>query len=186
MKIEFRNYARAVSVLKNQGVLAYPTESCFGLGCDPMSSSAVKRLLTMKKRAQSMGVILVASELEQLIPYLDSSAILLLDKPLSAWPGPVTWILPASKNTPDWITGRHSGVAVRISNHPVVRKLCKHFKGAVVSTSANPHGMPAAQNALQTAHYFGPLVDYILPGITGGDSKPSRIMDGKTGNIIRH
>ena len=184
--IEPVNYTKAVTLLRANGVIAYPTESCFGLGCNPKSASAVQRILKMKRRQQSMGVILVGGNLDHILPYLDNSAIPLLDKAMLTWPGPVTWILPAAKCVPHWITGQHQGLAVRISNHPGVKKLCHRFNGAIVSTSANPHGMPSARNSQQTAYYFGKKVDYILSGITSGNSRPSKIMNGETGLVLRN
>src|SRR5687768_5096358 len=136
----------AATALQTGGVIAYPTEAVWGLGCDPRDEDAVLRLLAIKQRAVDKGLILIASHLDQLRPFLNLAAVPAenLAAVLARWPGPHTWVMPASAAAPRWITGAQDGIAVRISAHPLVIELCNAYGGALVSTSANRAGQPAA------------------------------------------
>ena len=136
----------AAAALQTGGVIAYPTEAVWGLGCDPRDEAAVLRLLAIKQRAVDKGLILIASQYEQLRPFLDITAVPTerLAEVLASWPGPHTWVMPAAIGAPRWITGAHAGIAVRITAHPLVIELCNAYGGALVSTSANRAGQPAA------------------------------------------
>lgn len=171
--------------MRDGGVAAYPTEACFGLGCDPRDARAVRRILSLKRRSPHQGLILAAATLVQLRPYLDPSAASLLHEPLATWPGPVTWILPASRFTPRWITGAHDSVAVRVSACRDVVSLCRAFGGAIVSTSANPHGAPPARTVHDVRRYFGRRIDALVIGRVGGLANPTEIRDAATGAVLR-
>lgn len=175
----------AVDVLNNGGIIAYPTEAVYGLGCDPRNEAALHRLLEIKGRQSAKGLILIAASLEQLKPYMAE-----LDKEteqelLASWPGPVTWLVPAKDSVSTNLRGEHTSIAVRVTNHPLVQQLCNLFAGAIVSTSANPAGKEAARNAEQVKDYFDDLLDVIVEGNTGGLNKPSEIRDALTKKIIR-
>ncbi|OCG10179.1 L-threonylcarbamoyladenylate synthase TsaC [Gilliamella sp. wkB178] len=173
--------------LLNKGkVLAYPTEAVFGLGCDPDCESAVLQILALKQRNIEKGLILIASHYQQLIPYIDESAITNEQKhqALASWPGPVTWVFPKNKNTPYFLTGKFASIAVRITDHPVVINLCNLFGKPLVSTSANLSAHEPCRTANEVAKQFGKHFP-ILQGETGKRSQPSEIRDIKTGQIIR-
>ena len=176
----------AVEALHNGGVIAYPTESCFGLGCDPECETAVAQIVRLKQRALEQGVLLVASSESQIAAWISTEAWQYIEQPRATWPGPFTWIFPAAPDTPDWITGSRDTIAIRISAHPLVQQLCHAYGGAIVSTSANPHGQPAAISFEQTRHYFPKGIDVLLPGNIGTDARPSQIQDARTGTILRH
>jgi L-threonylcarbamoyladenylate synthase len=173
-------------VLQAGGVIAYPTEAVYGLGCDPWSATAVA-LLAIKQRPAHKGLILVAADQAQLDPFVDWSSLPAGRRPavLASWPGPVTWLLPAHPGVPGWLRGRHASIAVRVSAHPVVRDLCSCFGGALVSTSANRAGMPPARSALTVERTLGGAVDYLLHGDLGGLTRPTEIRDGSTGEVVR-
>ena len=177
----------AATALQTGGVIAYPTEAVWGLGCDPHDEEAVLRLLAAKQRSVDKGLILIASHLDQLRPYLDIAAMPTdrLADVLASWPGPHTWVMPASAESPRWITGRHHGIAVRISAHAQVIGLCDAYGGALVSTSANRTGQPAprVREALDPALLI--VVDGVLSGETGGLAAPTVIRDALTGVAIR-
>lgn len=177
----------AALLLKRGGVVAYPTEAVWGLGCDPRNEAAVLRLLAIKQRTVDKGLILVASHLEQLRPFLDIAAVPAerLAEVLATWPGPHTWIMPASRAAPRWITGTHAGIATRISAHPGVVALCEAFGGALVSTSANLSGRPAPQARAALEPDLLHALDGVVAGETGGLSRPSSIHDAITGSAIR-
>jgi L-threonylcarbamoyladenylate synthase len=179
--------ATAVPLLRRGGVLAYPTEAVWGLGCDPRDRGAVLRLLEIKQRPVDKGLILVAASLDQLKPWVDFSALAgaRLAETLASWPGPHTWILPTDATVPAWVRGAHDGIAVRVSAHPVVVALCEGFGGALVSTSANLSGAPAprTRDALDPALLA--MIDGVLEGRTGGLENPTRIRDARSGDILR-
>ncbi|MGH6977933.1 MAG: Sua5/YciO/YrdC/YwlC family protein, partial [Brevundimonas sp.] len=136
--------AEAAIALHAGGVIAYPTEAVWGLGCDPFDEAAVLRLLAIKQRPVDKGLILIAASVTQLDGLADWDALpdARRDDVLASWPGPHTWIMPATARVPRWITGVHDGVAMRVSAHPVVIALCDAFGGVLVSTSANPAAAP--------------------------------------------
>lgn len=174
----------AARLLRNGGVLAYPTEAVFGLGCDPLNPLAIEALLALKERAPEKGFILIAARIEQLLPYVQLDEAM-LNKVTASWPGPYTWIVPAVPHLPDWISGGRDTVAVRVSAHPLVRALCDAFDGALISTSANRSGVPAARSALQVRTRLSHAPDMILHGPLGGLARPTPIQDARTGSQIR-
>ena len=177
----------AATVLQTGGVVAYPTEGVWGLGCDPRDQEAVLRLLAIKQRTVDKGLILIASHLDQLRPFLDIAAMPIdnLAAVLASWPGPHTWIMPASSDAPQWITGVHAGIAVRISAHAPVIELCNAFGGALVSTSANLSGQPAPRTRMGLDPVLLRQVEGVLHGETGGRSAPTVIHDAITGAALR-
>lgn len=176
---------RAARTLRAGGVIAYATESVWGLGCDPMQQDAVERVLEIKRRDPGKGLILIAADWQQLAPWLvDLSAqeTALLQ---STWPGPVTWLVPVPADFPHWLRGRHDSIALRVSAHPGVQALCLAFGGALVSTSANRAGKQAARSALRVRQSLGDELDFIMPGRVGGAPRPSEIRDLSSQRIVR-
>ena len=172
-------------VVAKGGLIAYPTEAVFGLGCNPYDASAVARLLAVKRRPVSKGLIVLASDFAQLEPLLAPLSDQLLDTVTATWPGPVTWLLPARPEVPNWLRGTHDSIAVRVTDHPGSRALCEAFGGAIVSTSANPATLPPARNPLKVRSYFGNAPVMILHGPLGGRAQPSEIRDGRSGRLVR-
>ncbi len=171
--------------LHRGGVIAYPTESVFGLGCDPLNEEAVRRLLAIKRRHPGKGVILIADCFERLQPYLGAIPRHRLDEVLRHWPGPHTWLLPAAPWVPAWLTGRHTTLAMRVTAHPVAAALCRAAGMPLVSTSANLSGRPPARSPLQTRLRCGPGIDMVLHGETGGLRQPTPIRDALSGARLR-
>jgi len=176
---------RASHVMHAGGVIAYPTEAVWGLGCDPFDRDASLRLLALKRRSAARGLILVAASEQQLEWLLTDLTDEQRRQLSSTWPGPTTWIIPHQGRVPSWVCGQHRGVAVRVSAHTVVRQLCQAFAGPVVSTSANPTGAQAATERYQVLRYFGSQLDDIVPGSVGRDLRPSTIRDLSTGAVVR-
>lgn len=176
---------KAVRALRRGGVIAYPTEGVWGLGCDPFDPEAVATLLELKQREVDKGLILVAAAIEQFEPYLRVLTPAQRELLTCSWPGPQTWIVPHGSTLPGWITGYKPGVALRVSTHPVVVALCRCYGGAIVSTSANPAGRPPARNALKVHGYFGKKLDYVLHGKLGNQIGPTPIRDLINGSLLR-
>jgi L-threonylcarbamoyladenylate synthase len=173
---------RAGRILRSGGVVAYPTEGVFGLGCMPDDVDAVIRILSIKKRSPALGLVLIASDTEQLEDWADLPE----SKELESSPDrPVTWIVPAKQGVPYWITGEHPGIAVRITTHAIARALCDAADSALVSTSANVAGSPPVRSAYVLRRRFGCLVDCIVPGRCGPATGPSEIRELKSGKVIR-
>lgn len=176
---------RAVEVLKQGGVIAYPTEAVFGLGCDPRDESALRRILDIKQREAEKGLILIAATYEQLRPYLQPLDTETENRILASWPGAVTWIVAARDEVSTSLKGKHDSLAVRVTDHPMVIELCNRFGGAIVSTSANPAGKPPARTASQVKDYFNESLDFIVDAPTGGRDRPSEIRDSRSQAVIR-
>jgi L-threonylcarbamoyladenylate synthase len=171
--------------VRSGGVIAYPTEAVFGLGCDPADEDAVRRILRIKGRDAAKGLILIASDLEQLLPYIGVLPPGRERQILASWPGPVTWIVPVRADVPAWLSGGRQTLAVRVTAHPVAAALCRACAGALVSTSANRSGHAPARTALQLRLRLGAAVDYLVPGRVGTQAKPTRILDARSGALIR-
>jgi len=178
-------YQRAIASLESGGIIAYPTEAVYGIGCDPFNSEACHKILTLKQRSQSKGVILIASDWEQIEPLVACIDTQRLKEIQKTWPGPYTWIFPRTQLVPDWISGEHDTIAVRVTAHPIVSRLCKQYGKPIVSTSANIGGQMPAKDNLEVFRIFGEAIDYILPGRVGDLQKPTEIRNAINNQILR-
>ena len=172
---------KALADLKLGKVIAYPSEGVWGLGCDPKNEEAVFKLLKLKNRPKSKGLILVGSNIEQMKSYIDIKKY--KAKLMSRWPGPHTWIVP-TKETPDWIRGKYDSVALRVSDHPTIIKICDEFKGAIVSTSANTQGEKPLITKQEVEKNFKDL--NIVEGVLGALNRSTPIQDVVTNTWIRY
>jgi L-threonylcarbamoyladenylate synthase len=179
------SFSNAVKVLKEGGVIAYPTESCFGLGCDPRDHSAIRRILRIKRRSKSKGLILVSDNFSRFRPFVTGIPETTQEMVLASWPGPNTWCLPTRPGVSSWLKGGYETLAVRVSKDRTIRSICSVAEMAIVSTSANRFGKPSLRTYEQVIVALGADVDYVVPGITGLQNSPSTIRDGLTGKVIR-
>ncbi len=175
----------AVRVVRTGGVIAYPTESCYGLGCDPGNKVAINRILALKSRSKLKGLILVADQPQKFNPYIVWPEEPLYGQILASWPGPITWLLPKQATVTSLLSGQHLTLAVRVSAHPLVRALCGQMENPLVSTSANPEGKNPAKTAGEVAAYFEPDIDFVVQGTIGASDRPSQIVDASSGKVIR-
>ncbi len=185
--IRHHRIRRAALAIAGGGVVAYPTEAVWGLGCDPLDDRAMARILQLKGRKMTKGVILIAADLAQAEPYIDMDQLDDAARHRLSTPGekPITWVVPAGPLAPPWITGGRDTLALRVTRHPVAAALCRVAGTPLVSTSANPQGRLPARNAMMVQRYFrGRLAD-ITPGAVGRAAKPSEIRDIHTGQIFR-
>lgn len=177
---------RAADLMWNGGIIAYPTEAVWGLGCAPDNADAVYKLLMLKKRDIEKGLILVAADEDMLAPYLAPLSSEQRATLSASWPGPNTWLIPDVNDlVPEWIKGQYSSVAFRVTANPLVAGLCRAYGGPIVSTSANPQGLAPAMHQWKVRRYFGDNLSMITPGAVGGNAKPSVIRDLLTGQTIR-
>lgn len=172
---------RAVEVLGRGGVIAYPTEGIYGLGCLPDMPGAVRRVLALKQRDASKGLILIASTGDQFEGWIDDAITLPDPDPAH----PVTWLVEPGPLADPALRGTHATLAVRITTNPVAAALCEAIDSPLVSTSANVSGRPTARNAWVLRRHFAQQVDYIVPGPCGPVVGPSEIRDFRTGKILR-
>ncbi len=175
----------AVRALDNGGVIAYPTEGVYGLGCRPTNLDAIERLLRIKRRSWRKGLLLIAASLEQLAPFVTIPDDGLREEILASWPGPVTWVLPARAEAPALLTGGRNTLAVRVTDHAVSRALCLQAGTPLISTSANRAGGPPLLSARAVRRALGDDIDYVLAGALGGLERPTAIRDGLTGAYLR-
>jgi len=174
----------AIKVLREGGIIAYPTEGVWGLGCDPFNETAVLRLLKIKKRKIEKGLILIAADWGQVkaLVKVNLSKCAIIKKNCQ---DPITWIFPATKKVPFWVCGGLDSVAVRVIVHPLARRLCQKFGGPIVSTSANLAGKSPAKNLRQLRKQFAWKVDCVVSGQVGTLKKPTQIRDVGTNELIR-
>ena len=177
--------AGAANLIRLGGVVAYPTEACFGLGCDPKDRRAIQRILELKSRPAGMGMIVIAHCIEALLPYLLIKSESILDEPIKSWPGPNTWIFPASAEASKYLCTNKCTIAVRVTAHPIAAQLCSLAKGAIVSTSANRHGRLPLRDFGMVCRQMGTKLDWVVRGPIGTQRKPTQIRDAQTGRVLR-
>jgi L-threonylcarbamoyladenylate synthase len=170
--------------LRRGGIIAYPTESCYGLGCDPRNPRALQRLIRLKGRSAAKGMLLIADRFKRLKPFVRPLHAADLARMQHSWPGPVTWVAPASNACPPLLTGGRPTIAVRVTAHPVAAQLCRSLGMALVSTSANKSGKKPAKTAAECRRIFGARVR-VIAGRIGRRRRPSTLIDLATGNILR-
>lgn len=174
-----------VGALRRGEVIAYPTEGVWGLGCDPDNRAAVERLLALKQRDWRKGLILIASHYRALEKYVEPPSEAACEAAFASWPGPATWIFPASAHCPKWLSGGRDTIAVRVTAHSGAAALCKAWGGALVSTSANRSGQPPAMSIEAVRAQFPNQLGAVLPGPLGGQAGPTPIRDLLTGELLR-
>lgn len=175
---------KAYQHIKNGGVIAYPTEYCYGLGCDPFNRKAIDKVLKLKRRSKVRGLIVIAGEIKQLkslIKPLKQKAYDDIDK---YWPGPFSLILETKKNVPYNLIGRHKKIAVRVTKHQLVKQLCQFIQMPLVSTSANISGYKPIKTYREGKKQFGEST-LVLPGLTNFAKNPSTIIDWSTKKTLR-
>ena len=185
MKAYSNNLIKQISRhIRHGGVIAYPTESCFGLGCDPFNRQAIAKILKIKARSKAKGLIVIAgreTQLNQLLIPLSSKDKLGFKK---YWPGPFSLILAASSKVPKNLIGANPRIAVRVTQHQLVQQICSTLNLPLVSTSANKSGHKAIRSYRECVRQFGSQV-LVLPGLINFAKQPSTIIDWATREIIR-
>jgi len=175
----------AAEVIREGGVVAYPVEACFGLGCDPRNRAALRRILRIKRRPRAMGLIVIADRVSRLAPLVTTFDVACRAAMLASWPGRHTWLLPAAPAASRWLRGDHASIAVRVTAHRPAAQLCRLARRALVSTSANRSGRRMLRSAEAVRREFGGEVDFVLDGRIGGAGAPSVIRDAGSGAVLR-
>jgi len=193
--------ARAgATLLRHHGVVAYPTEGVWGLGCMPGSTQALNRILALKGRAQAKGMILVAGDERFFAPLLEGLPVPALRLFRASAGEHITWLVPwRGRLLSSWcgrvcaprkilspiVRGASDHVAIRLSMHPVIAALTRSTGTPIISTSANPAGRAPARSAFDVRRYFRNSLDAIVPGSLGNAAGPSEIRDLLTGAVVR-
>lgn len=175
----------AIPHLQHGGIIAYPTESVYGLGCDPHNTAALQRLLDLKQREWHKGLILIAADFTQLSPFILPLTPEISQRVLAVSPRAVTWLLPVRPQVSELLRGNSEKIAVRVTTHPLAAALCQAWGGALVSTSANISTQAPAKTATEVQQIFGNSIDYIIDGAVGNNPRPSEIRDALTDQILR-
>ncbi|MCC2625770.1 MAG: threonylcarbamoyl-AMP synthase [Burkholderiales bacterium] len=170
--------------IKNGGVIAYPTESCYGFGCDPFNYKAIKQILKIKRRDKAKGLIIIAASVDQLNQLIAPISANDKNKLKEYWPGFYSLLMPTTDKTLSILGGKHKTLAVRVSKHDLVRQICSFINMPIVSTSANYSGHKSIKTYRECVKQFGKKV-LVLPGNTNFAKKPSTIIDWKTGKTLR-
>ena len=180
------NIQLACQALKQGNIIAYPTEAVWGLGCDPYNETAVDKILRLKDRSINKGLILIGGSEDQFERLLSGLSIEHRDTLDASWPGHITWLVPdPDQLIPQWIKGSYKSVAIRVSAHPVVQKLCSTFAGPLVSTSANMAGEEGIRSRIILEDKFADNIAWIVDGEIGQAAKPSEMRELFSGTIIR-
>jgi L-threonylcarbamoyladenylate synthase len=182
-----RDIKQAVTAFEQGGLLAYPTEAVFGVGCDPDNEQALQKLLALKKRPAEKGLILLAGSYQQLIPYIDDTSLTNAQRELilSRWPDGITQVMPKKPNLSPLLSGRFDTIAVRVTSQQNVVDLCQQTGKPIVSTSANLTGEIPALTWQELDPKLVAKLDFIVKGKTLGFDKPSTIIDAFTGETFR-
>lgn len=185
MKADERNVSLAAKIVKKGGIVVYPTDTVYGLGCNPFYETAVQKIKKIKRRNNNPLPIL-AYDIENVerIAILNGRAKKIAKR---IWPGPITLVTPKRKNLPDSITSRLNSVAVRIPNNQIVLRLIKLCGGLLVGTSANISGANSPTTAIEANKQIGDKVDIVLddgPTSLGEESTVISLIEDKV-KILR-
>jgi len=170
--------------IRNSGIIIYPTETVYGLGCDPGDQQAVKNLNIIKQREKHSGFLLLASSLDQLSDYITTPDQKAIDTINSA-NVPTSWITSAEKNAPPWLISPDGTIGFRITTHVVTKKLCEQLGHPITSTSANIKGGKPVSNTLQCHQQLTGAFDYLLTSNMQRSETPSVIRILSTGQQLR-
>lgn len=188
------------TALKQGKLIAYPTESVWGIGCDAFNEQAVQHLLTLKNRPIEKGLIVLTANTHLIQPFLADLPNARRDEILASWESTqtqaTTWLFPLPDHLPapipTWITGNHDSLAIRVIRHPIIAQICQELAdddnpyGFLVSTSCNPSTSPPATNLAIAMDYFGDNDDVVfIKGDTLGYLSPSQIRCATSGHMIR-
>ncbi|ORU92671.1 MAG: tRNA threonylcarbamoyladenosine biosynthesis protein RimN [Cycloclasticus sp. symbiont of Bathymodiolus heckerae] len=176
---------RFVETLHQGGLVAYPTEAVFGLGCDPFNVDAVSKLLALKSRSLSKGLILITADFSQVSSYIKALPESVMSKIHDVNQEPTTWLLPAKESVPKWLTGDHETLGIRFIQHGLAKELCTLAGMPLVSTSANISGCEPVRTACHARLKFHSKGVHIINGCVGGAQNPSRIINPLLNKQIR-
>lgn len=174
----------AAHIISHGGIIAYPTETVYGLGCDIYNAAAVEKINLIKQRPRNKQFILLAGNIDQIKPLIKISDE--EESIIKSTTVPTSWIIDASPNAPEWLTDNNNTLTIRISTSHLVKKLCHILGHAIISTSANISGKKPAKTSLDLHMAFHNKVHKILASSNELSGKPSKIIQLCNNRVIRH
>ncbi len=183
LRADWISLREAVDTIRKGYIVAYPTETFYGLGVDPFNRKALERLFALKGRERGKPVPVLVPDLETLewiVEEIPKTGRRLIDR---FWPGPLTIVFKARPEVPDLLTGGTGKIGVRISSHPVAAKLLEYLDGPLTTTSANPSGKGSPLTAGEVEDYFGEKVAIIIDGGRLKGRKGSTVVDVTGGGL---
>jgi L-threonylcarbamoyladenylate synthase len=174
----------AIKTLQSGGVIAYPTESVFGLGCDASNLKAVAKILSIKKRSYKKGLILLVSDIQQAFPYINQLSQAQIKKINEKNSRATTWLIEKNNMLSPLLSGKHLKLAVRVTSHPIAKILCESINRPIVSTSCNLNGKPTSVKTCVVRNKNKINIDGVLSGVCSGQ-QASRIIDLETMKVFR-
>jgi len=175
----------AIATIRQGGVIAYPTEGVYGLGCDANNQAALNKILAIKQRPMEKGMICLAADWQAFADWITKIPSERQKEIAASWPGAITWLCPATTKVPALVKGNSNKVAIRISAHPIAHALCQQSETLIVSTSANLTGHPPCRSAAEVSAQLGDKIDYLIDGPLGGRQTPTPIRDALSGEYLR-
>jgi L-threonylcarbamoyladenylate synthase len=179
-----RDIEQAVSVLRAVGLVAFPTETVYGLGADASNAAAVRRIFEVKGRPASHPVIVHIADGVQLANWARDIPEAARRLALKFWPGPLTVILKRARGVSDEVTGGQDTVALRVPSHPMAQQLLARFGGGIAAPSANRHGRVSATTAEHVRREFGAAIECVLDGGAAEVGIESAIVDLSGGKAV--
>ncbi|MFN2493831.1 MAG: L-threonylcarbamoyladenylate synthase [Pyrinomonadaceae bacterium] len=178
---------QAASIVSAGGVIAFRTDTFYGLGADPFNQSAVQRIRELKGREDAKPILLLISDLSELDRFIAAQSKSFRAVTERFWPGPLTLVGTARPELPEELTSGTNTVGVRLPKDDSVRQLVRACGGSLTATSANTTGHPAARSADDVANYFPQGIDLIVDGGEVSATKPSSVVDlsGSVPRLIR-
>lgn len=173
----------AASILESGGLVVYPTDTCYGLACDPTNESALQRLIDVKRRDPDLGVPLLFSDYNQVKHYHDFGNLEHIIAKFF-WPGALTLVVTAKKDIPEYVSGKRTTITVRVPDHPIPRGIADTIAGPIVGTSANRSGGETPFEISVAQEQLGDDVDLYLDGGESEAGKSSTIV-GVSGSDIK-
>jgi L-threonylcarbamoyladenylate synthase len=182
-----RQVALAVDLLRKGGVVAYPTDTLYGLGADAFNEAAVERVFVIKGRPHGMPLPLLLADADALVQVASEVPPLARVLAERFWPGALTLVIPRSSKVPELVSGRGWKVGVRVPDHPVPRELARRLGAPITGTSANKSGGPDPRTADDVRRQLGDEVDLVIEGGGLPAGQPSTVLDltGPSPRIVR-
>jgi L-threonylcarbamoyladenylate synthase len=176
MGVVQREIEKGAKILQKGGVIAFPTDTVYGLGADAFNSTAVERIYEIKNRPKHRQLPLLIADVERLTTLADSIPEFAWFLAKRFWPGGLTLVLSKTGSVPAYLASAPT-IAVRVPNHPVCLALIQHLGNPIIGTSANISGQPAALTADEVGHQLGGKIDFIINGGKCPGGKESTVVD---------
>jgi len=175
--------AEAAQIILRHGLIAFRTDTFYGLGADPFDRGAVRRIKELKGRDDGKPILVLISDLEQVDRFIAEASPAFIKLREQFWPGPLTLIGVSRAEVPEEITAGTGTIGVRLPDDEAVRMLVRACGGALTATSANPSAKAPAKTAPEVADYFPSGIDLIIDGGAARLERPSTVVDARVAEV---